>query len=200
MGEKKKGHRKLCASTAVFWETTRMWEKSTWKIAFSSLILPWVGWIWASSRAKVAFLWVAWYCAWAEIPFLWLVCGQHFAEQSHVAVYVKESWVVAGNYRWIYWDFLLRVSSYMVADARNWKYDSWRLFYQVISAALSGSCVCESRSLVEFCALLLRDSICFNMFHASSADAQKLCWAVLHALIVSSSFVDVITPKGYVFP
>lgn len=120
MGEKRKGHRKLCASTAVFWETTRMWEKSTWKIAFSSLILPWVEWIWASSGAKVAFLWVAWYCAWAEIPFLWLVCGQHFAEQSHVAVYVKERWV-ADNYRWIYWDFLLRVNSYMSADARNLK-------------------------------------------------------------------------------
>lgn len=121
MGEKRKGHRKSCASTAVFWETARTWEKSTWKIAFSSLILPWVGWMRASSRAKVAFLWVAWYCAWAEIPFLWLVCGQHFAEQGHVAVYVKERWVVADNYRWIYWDFLLRVSSYMVADARNLK-------------------------------------------------------------------------------
>lgn len=175
-----------------------MWEKSTWKIAFSSLTLPRVGWICASSRPKAAFLSSTWCCAWAEIPSLWLVCGQHFAEHNHVAVYIKERWVVADNYRWIYWDFLLRGVKFL-HGYKELEIDSWSLTLPSC-ASVSGSCVCESRSLIEFCALLLGDSVCFHMFHASSTDAQKLCWVVLHALIVLSSFVDVITPKGYVFP
>lgn len=100
-------------------------------------MLPQVGWIWASSTPKVVFLQVAWYCVWAEIPYLWLVCGQHVAEYSHTAVYVKERWFVADNYRWIYWDFLLRVVKFL--------HGCWCKELEVGPRSLSflSSCVCS---------------------------------------------------------
>lgn len=173
MVDKRKG-RCVFHCCVLRWETVRMRVRSLpEKYNLSVTSLPQVEWIWASSRPKV-FLCVARCCARADIRSLWLVCGQCFAESGHVAVYVKERWFVADNYRWIYWDFLLRVVKFLHGCwCKELEIGPWSP-----SLPSSPRCVCESRALnsVSSCWGTAFALICF---HTSSSDSQTLCCVVL---------------------
>lgn len=179
----------------LWWEITKTGEKSTRNISFSSSASSWhlsqlqnKGSI---SSGSVILCW-----RWNSLSDQFAVSALQY---GRVAVCVQARWFVADNYRWIYWDFLLVRGKVL--------HDGWRKELEVVPSSPSsplsslsppaGVRALRSRAFVEFCALLLRGS----SYHVSRLPAPTLSssWVVLHVLIVVSSCVCEITPKGYIF-